>query len=37
MKKREKTLGLFDLMKMYPIEESVIRYMEQMRWGDDLH
>ena len=37
MKKRANVLGLFDLMQMFPTEESAIRYMEKVRWGDNLH
>lgn len=31
MKHQAKTLGLFDLMRQYPTEESALRYMEKMR------
>ena len=29
------TLSLFDLMERYPTRESAIRYLEQIRWGDE--
>ncbi len=29
-----KTLGLFDLMKMYPTETDAVRYLESLRWGE---
>lgn len=34
MKRVAKTLSLFELMQMYPTEESAVRYMESVRWGD---
>lgn len=33
-KRTAKTLSLFDLMQMYPTEESALRYFESLRWGD---
>ena len=33
-KRNAKTLSLFDLMQMYPTEESAVRYFESLRWGD---
>lgn len=34
---KAKTLGLFDLMRMYPTEESAIQYMEKVRWKGTPH
>ena len=35
MKKRiAETLGLFDLMEMYPTEDEAIKYLEGLVWGD---
>lgn len=36
VKKRAKTLSLFDLMKHYPTQLDAMRYLERMRWGDTL-
>ena len=33
----ETTLGLFDLMNRYPDKQSVIDYLERIRWGDKPH
>ena len=33
-KRTATTLSLFDLMQMYPTEESAVRYFESLRWGD---
>ena len=35
-KNRATTLGLFDLMQMYPTRESAIDYMSRIRWGDSV-
>ena len=34
-KRRAKTISLFELMQEYPTEESAIRYLERLTWGDD--
>ena len=31
---KAKTISLFELMQMYPTEESAFQYFEQNRWGD---
>ncbi|MCY3884390.1 MAG: IS1595 family transposase [Gammaproteobacteria bacterium] len=36
-RRKASTLSLFDLQRMFPTEESIIEYMEQIRWGDNLH
>ncbi len=36
-KSKAKTLGLFDLMKLYPTKQSACEYLEKMRWGNNLH
>ena len=33
-KRIAKTLGLFDLMEMYPTETDAVKYLETIRWGD---
>ena len=33
IKRKAKTLSLFELMQQYPTEETAIRYFEQNRWG----
>ena len=33
-KNKVKTISLFELMQMYPIEESTYEYFEKNRWGD---
>ena len=35
MKAKTKTLSLFELMEIYPTEETAIRYFERVRWGDN--
>lgn len=37
MKRGANVLSLFDIMEMFPTEESDVRYMENIRWGDNLH
>ena len=34
-KKHAKTLSLFELMEAYPTEQDAIKYLEQLRWGDE--
>ncbi len=34
-KKHAKTLSLFQLMEAYPTEQDAIKYLEQVRWGDE--
>ena len=36
-KDKVSTLGLFDLMQMYPTKESAIDYFGRMRWGKTPH
>ena len=33
-RKKTDVLSLFDLTRMYPTEESAVRHLEQVRWGD---
>ena len=33
-KRTAKTLSLFEIMQMYPTEESAYQYFEALRWGD---
>ena len=33
---KAKTIGLFDLMTMFPTKESAIKYFEKLRWNDKV-